>query len=244
MTLERTAIALCAVSALLTSGCVLSPEVHDSDALGRRRAGGGGGSVEQRLKVRMHVENPNDRASADQGHRLYARGRGPAVREWRVGGELRRAGARRDGVRHERDHQLAGTLIRLLGRGPDARRASPTTSPEVSLSRAGCARFPSSSAARSGCSRRPAPPVAAQRRRSRGTRLCAAQEKSCAMPLLLHRAHCTGCAYRSSAVFERPLQRRSVEVVEHDPVPRAARGIVVLDRVGESAGAAHERTVP
>ena len=61
------------------------------------------------------------------------------------------------------------------------------------------------------------------------------------MPLRIRRDQCGGCAYRSSASVHRPLERRGVEIIEYDAGAGAVCGVVVLDRIGESTGAAHDR---
>src|SRR5579863_9658581 len=73
---------------------------------------------EQRLKVRLRVQNPNDVALSVKGIEYTPRDGRPAGRERRVGCELRRARARGGAVRHQ-PHDQHG------GRAAQARRARP-----------------------------------------------------------------------------------------------------------------------
>ena len=61
------------------------------------------------------------------------------------------------------------------------------------------------------------------------------------MPFSTSRRHTDGQLCQSSAVFSRPAHGRRIEIVEHDSGALSARGIELLHRVREPAGAAHDR---
>src|SRR5262249_36731726 len=114
------AIAACAAGALLVSGCVLAPKFTPPTltVVGVRVEGSD--LLAQHLKVRVHVQNPNDRklpvrgieytlevdgqalATGDSAARLVVPPLGEAEFDMNV------------------TTNVAGTLMRLMARGPDA----------------------------------------------------------------------------------------------------------------------------
>ncbi len=135
MTLKRTAIALCAVSALLASGCVLSPRFTTPTLTVAGVQVEGGDLLEQRLKVRVHVENPNDRRLPIKGvaYTLEIEGQPFASGESAASFVVPALGATEFDMNVTTN--MAGTLMRLLARGPDARQSvSYHLSGKISLS--------------------------------------------------------------------------------------------------------------
>ena len=120
MTLKRAAIALCAVSALFTSSCVLSPKLTTPTLTVASVQVEGGDLLEQRLKVRVHVENPNDRRLPIKGvaYTLEIEGQPFASGESAASFVVPALGATEFDMNVTTN--MAGTLMRLLARGPDA----------------------------------------------------------------------------------------------------------------------------
>jgi LEA14-like dessication related protein len=120
VTLERAAIALCAVSALFIPGCVLSPKFTTPTLTVASVQVEGGDLLEQRLKVRVHVENPNDRRLPIKGvaYTLEIEGQPFASGESAASFVVPALGATEFDMNVTTN--MAGTLMRLLARGPDA----------------------------------------------------------------------------------------------------------------------------
>ena len=120
MTLKRAAIVLGAVSALFTSGCVLSPKFTTPTLTVASVQVEGGDLLEQRLKVRVHVENPNDRRLPIKGvaYTLEIEGQPFASGESAASFVVPALGATEFDMNVTTN--MATTLVRLLARGPDA----------------------------------------------------------------------------------------------------------------------------
>lgn len=120
MTPKRVAIALCAVSALFTAGCVLTAKFTTPTLTVAGVQVEGGDLLEQRLKVRVHVENPNDRRLPIKGvtYTLEIEGQPFASGESAASFVVPALGATEFDMNVTTN--MTGTLIRLLARGPDA----------------------------------------------------------------------------------------------------------------------------
>jgi LEA14-like dessication related protein len=117
---KRAAIAVCAVSALVTPGCLLAPKFTTPTLTIAGVQVEGGGLLEQRLKVRVHVENPNDRRLPIKGvaYTLEIEGQPLASGESAESFVVPALGETEFDMNVTTD--MAGTLMRLLVRGPDA----------------------------------------------------------------------------------------------------------------------------
>ena len=90
---------------------------------------------EQRLKVRLRVQNPNDSGTRGAGHRVHPRHRRPAGGEWRLGRRLCGAGTRRGAVRHHpHDQHGRRTAAAHRPRSRYARRWRSTTTSRAGVS--------------------------------------------------------------------------------------------------------------
>jgi LEA14-like dessication related protein len=120
MTALRAAIAACAVSALLTSGCALTPRLTTPTLTVAGLQVEGGDLLEQRLKVRVHVANPNDRRLPIRGvvYTLEIEGQPFASGEAAESFVVPALGETEFDMNVTTN--MAGTLMRLLARGPDA----------------------------------------------------------------------------------------------------------------------------
>jgi LEA14-like dessication related protein len=126
VTAKPAAIAVCAVSAvsaLFTSGCVLTPRFTTPTLTVASVQVEGGDLLEQRLKVRVHVENPNDRRLPIRAvaYTLEIEGQPFASGESTASFVVPALGAAEFDMNLTTN--MAGTLMRLLVRGPDALRS-------------------------------------------------------------------------------------------------------------------------
>jgi len=108
------------VSALFTAGCVLTAKFTTPTLTVAGVQVEGGDLLEQRLKVRVHVENPNDRRLPIKGvtYTLEIEGQPFASGESAASFVVPALGATEFDMNVTTN--MTGTLIRLLARGPDA----------------------------------------------------------------------------------------------------------------------------
>ena len=135
MTPRRAAIAGCAVSALLSAGCVLTPKFTTPTLTVAGVQVEGGDLLEQRLKVRVHVANPNDRRLPVKGvvYTLEIEGQPFASGESAASFVVPPLGETEFDMNVTTN--MAGTLMRLLARGSGAlQNVSYHLSGKISLS--------------------------------------------------------------------------------------------------------------
>jgi LEA14-like dessication related protein len=120
MTRLRAAIALCATSALFTPGCVLAPKFTTPTLTVASVQVEGGDLLEQRLRVRVHVANPNDRRLPIKGvvYTLEIEGQPFASGESAESFVVPALGETEFDMNVTTN--MAGMLMRLLTRGSDA----------------------------------------------------------------------------------------------------------------------------
>jgi len=131
----RAAIAVCAVSALATPGCVLGPKFTTPTLTVAGVQLEGGDLLEQRLKVRVHVQNPNDRRLPIKAitYTLEIDGQPFATGESAASFVVPALGEAEFDMNVTTN--MAGTLMRLLARGPGAlQSASYHLTGKISLS--------------------------------------------------------------------------------------------------------------
>ena len=131
----RAAIAVCAVSALTTPGCVLGPKFTTPTLTVAGVQLEGGDLLEQRLKVRVHVQNPNDRRLPIRSitYTLEIDGQPFATGESAASFVVPALGEAEFDMNVTTN--MAGTLMRLLARGPGAlQSASYHLTGKISLS--------------------------------------------------------------------------------------------------------------
>ncbi len=118
-------IAAAAAVALLSSGCALAPKLTTPTLtiVGVRVEGSD--LLAQRLKVRVHVQNPNDRRLPVKGieYTLEVDGQPFATGESAASFVVPALGEAEFDMNVTTN--VAGTLVRLLTRGPDARANVP-----------------------------------------------------------------------------------------------------------------------
>jgi len=116
----RAAIAVCAVSVLPMAGCVLTPKLTTPTLTIARVQVEGGDLFEQRLKVRVHVQNPNDRRLPIRAvsYTLEVEGQPFATGESAASFVVPALGETEFDMNVTTN--MAGALLRLLARGPDA----------------------------------------------------------------------------------------------------------------------------
>lgn len=135
MHLMRAAIGACAAAALLASGCVLAPKFTTPELTIVGVQAGPSDLLAQRLKVRVHVHNPNDRALPVKGveYSLDIEGEPFASGESAASFVVPALGDAEFDMNVTTN--MAGTLMHLLARGPDALQSvSYHLSGKVSLS--------------------------------------------------------------------------------------------------------------
>jgi LEA14-like dessication related protein len=135
MTRMRAAAAACAVGALLILGCALAPKFTTPTLTIVGVQMGGSDLLAQRLKVRVHVHNPNDRTLPVKAitYTLEIDGEPFATGESAASFVVPALGEAEFDMNVTAN--MAGTLIRLLARGPDALQSvSYHLSGKVSLS--------------------------------------------------------------------------------------------------------------
>jgi LEA14-like dessication related protein len=120
VTPKRAVIGVCAVSALFTAGCVLTPKFTMPTLTVAGVQVEGGDLLEQRLKVRVHVANPNDRRLPIKGvaYTLEIEGQPFASGESAQSFVVPALGETEFDMNVTTN--MAGMLMRLLARGPDA----------------------------------------------------------------------------------------------------------------------------
>jgi LEA14-like dessication related protein len=120
MSRVRAAITVCAASVLLTPGCVLTPKFVTPTLTLAGVQVEGGDLLEQRLKVRVHVVNPNDRPLPIKAvvYTLEVEGQPFASGESAESFVVPALGETEFDMSVTTN--MAGMLMRLLARGPDA----------------------------------------------------------------------------------------------------------------------------
>jgi LEA14-like dessication related protein len=135
MTRMRAAAVACAVGALLIAGCALAPKFTTPTLTIVGVQMGGSDLLAQRLKVRVHVHNPNDRTLPVKAitYTLEIEGEPFATGESAASFVVPALGEAEFDMNVTAN--MAGTLIRLLARGPEALQSvSYHLSGKVSLS--------------------------------------------------------------------------------------------------------------
>jgi len=114
------AIAACAAGALLTSGCVLAPKFTPPTLTIVGVQLGGSDLFAQHLKVRVHVQNPNDRKLPVKGieYSLDVDGQAFATGDSAASFVVPALGEAEFDMNVTTN--VAGTLMSLMARGPDA----------------------------------------------------------------------------------------------------------------------------
>jgi LEA14-like dessication related protein len=129
------AIAACAAGALLASGCVLAPKLTPPTLTIVGVQLEGSDLFAQHLKVRVHVQNPNDRTLPVKGieYTLEVDGQSFATGDSAASFVVPALGEAEFDMNVTTN--VAGTLMRLMARGPDALANVPyRLSGKVSLS--------------------------------------------------------------------------------------------------------------
>lgn len=118
-------IAACAAGALLASGCVLAPKFTPPTLTVADVRLEGGDLLAQHLKVRVHVQNPNDRRLPVKGieYTLEVDGQPFATGDSAASFVVPALGEAEFDMNVTTN--VAGTLMRLMARGPDARANVP-----------------------------------------------------------------------------------------------------------------------
>jgi LEA14-like dessication related protein len=131
----RLRFAACAAGALLASACALAPKFTTPQLTIVGVQLEGSDLLAQHLRVRVHVQNPNDRTLPVKGieYTLEVDGQPFATGESAASFVVPALGEAEFDMNVTTN--MAGTLIRLLARGPDARQSVPYhLSGKISLS--------------------------------------------------------------------------------------------------------------
>jgi LEA14-like dessication related protein len=131
----RLRFAACAAGALLASACALAPKFATPQLTIVGVQLEGSDLLAQHLRVRVHVQNPNDRTLPVKGieYTLDVDGQPFATGESAASFVVPALGEAEFDMNVTTN--MAGTLIRLLARGPDARQSVPYhLSGKISLS--------------------------------------------------------------------------------------------------------------
>jgi LEA14-like dessication related protein len=129
------AIAAAAAVTLLSGGCVLAPKLATPTLTVVGVQLGGSDLITQHLKVRVHVQNPNDRTLPVKGieYTLDVDGQPFATGDSAASFVVPALGEAEFDMNVTTN--MAGTLVRLLARGPDASAKVPyRLSGKISLS--------------------------------------------------------------------------------------------------------------
>ena len=130
----RAGIAACAAGALLAAACALAPKLATPQLTIVGVQVVGSDLLAQRLKVRLHVQNPNDVTLPVAGleYTLEVDGQPLATGESAASFVVPARGAAEFDMNVTTN--VAGALIRLLARGADAQSASYRLAGKISLS--------------------------------------------------------------------------------------------------------------
>jgi LEA14-like dessication related protein len=107
-------------AAMLLAGCVLTPKFTPPRLSIVNVQLEGGDLWEQRLKVRLHVENPNNRALPVKGLEYTLEVAGQPLARGASAASFVVPAMGESEFDTNVTTNLAGTLLKLLGRGPDA----------------------------------------------------------------------------------------------------------------------------